>query len=665
MPNTTYPALFSPATLGPRTARNRIWMTAHATEFATDGTFADASAEYYAERARGGVGVVTMEAMAVHPTSQPRRGVILAYDERVVTSYQKVAAAVRPHGALLIAQLWHRGRQTDGMVSRLPTWAPSAVPDVVYRETPHAMTTPDIDDLVAHYVLAARYAVAGDVDGVEIHGAAHGYLLGQFLSPATNHRTDEYGGSLENRLRVLRRIVDEVRDAVPADRIAGIRINGDDGPVEGGLGNAEWAEIAGLIAAWGKLDYISVSQGTYLDRMQIYGTSAARPAGFEVAATANIKQAAGSLPVVAVGRITTPEMAEEIVSAGKADFAGMARQLIADPMWAQKSRQGRRDDIRPCVGANWCIAAQNRTSLECVHNPAVGREKQFRDMPPAVRARRVAVAGGGPAGLRAALTAAERGHDVTLFERSGALGGQVSLITRAPSYREWSGITDWLVSQLQKTGVKIKLGYEASAAELAREFDAVVAATGSVPVRHGWTAAHPARWAPSAAPLPGSDQWNVYTPFDILGGGTDLPRRLLIIDDLGDRQAFVIAEYLAERRHDVRVVSAYPEVGHLVAWSHDLGFAYGALRQRGVTFRPNTEVTAIDGDQVTLTDVHNREESRLEADGVVLVLGNKADDTLARELGATGTEVLMVGDCQAPRRIFNAIWEGEMAGRSL
>jgi 2,4-dienoyl-CoA reductase-like NADH-dependent reductase (Old Yellow Enzyme family) len=667
-----YPTLFSPITLGPRTARNRIWLTAHATEFSTDGTFADTSADYYAERARGGVAVITMEAMAVHPSTQPRRGVIRAYEAAVVDSYRKVAAAVHPHGAMLMAQLWHRGRQTDGIISRLPTWAPSPVPDTVYREIPHEMTHQDIDELVAHYVLAAQYAMEGGVDGIEVHGLAHGYLLGQFLSPATNHRTDEYGGSFDNRMRIVRRIVSEVRQVVPADRVLGIRLNSNDGdgrPGKGehaGLDNADWVRIATEVESWGFLDYISTTQGTYLDRMQIYATSAARPAGYEVADTSNLAQAV-SLPVVAVGRITTPEMAENILATGKAQFVGMTRQLIADPQWARKAEEGRPDDIRPCIGANWCVASFARGPLSCIHNPQVGRERQFRHDQTRTRPpRRVAVVGAGPAGLRAALTASQLGHQVTLFEQGDTLGGQVNLIAQAQSYREWSGVTDWLAAQLGRTDVEVQTKHRATAEDLVGRFEAVVIATGSTPVRHGWTARHPERWAVGAAVLPGSDQWNVYTPAEILTGRVDLPHRILIVDDIGDRQAFITAEYLAQLRHPVQVVSQYPVLGQAFADGHDLPFAFGQLRRAGVTFTPNVEVTAIDGDTVALTDVYTGEVSQLsDVDGVVLILGNTANDGLARELEGTGLEVHPVGDAQAPRRIFNAIWEAETAARKL
>ncbi|QYB00227.1 FAD-dependent oxidoreductase (plasmid) [Rhodococcus sp. USK10] len=663
-PGNPYKYLLSPIELGPRIARNRIWQTAHATEFATDGTFADASVEYYGERARGGVAAITMEAMAVHPTSQPRRGVILAYDRRVIESYKRVAAAVQPHGTLLIAQLWHRGRQTDGQVSRMPTWAPSAVPDVAYREVPHAMTVSEIDELVDHYVLAAQYAIEGGVDGIEIHGVSHGYLINQFLSPATNHRTDEYGGSLENRMRLLRRIVDAVRAILPADRVFGIRVNSSDGRMEGGLDNEAWTGIARVIASWGVFHYMSTTQGTYMDFMSIFGTSAAKPTAYEVEDTARLKSAVGSLPVIAVGRITTPEIGEEIIASGKADMIGMARQLIADPMWVRKAEENRSDDIRPCVGANWCVATQARsTPLACIHNPQVGRERQFREMSSSTGARRLAVVGGGPGGMRAALTASERGHDVTIFEQFPVLGGQVNLLAQAPTFREWTGIVSWLEDQLRKTDVDIRLNHKAELDDL-RQYDAVIVATGSVPVRHGWTSIDPARWSPAADPLPGSDQWNVFTPADVLSGDADMPRSVLILDDTGDRHAFAVAEYLADRRHPVHVVTAFPQIGHLTTGSLDHGFVYGSLRRKGVTFQVNTSLREIDEDVAILADTHTGEITRRpDVDAVVLSIGNRADDTLARALEAAGLDVVAIGDCQSPRRIFNAIWEGEMAGR--
>lgn len=660
-----YPVLFSPHRLGPKEAMNRVWMTAHSTQLVKDHNFSDAHIAYYAERAKGGVGVITMEAMAVHPTTQPYEGKIFAFDARVIPEYRKLADAVQPYGTLLLSQLWHRGRQTDSIVSRQPVWAPSAIPCTVYREMPHEMTKADIAELIDGYVKAAEHSVAGGLDGVEIHGLAHGYLVGQFLSPATNHRTDEYGGSEENRLRLAMEIIDAVRAVVPKELICGIRINGDDGGIEGGLDNEGWIAIAKAIDARGDLDYISVSQGTYINRMKIYG-AAPTPSGFQLEDTARVKAAVPNTPVVVVGRITTPEMAEAVLTSGGADFIGMARQLIADPFWPRKAMEERDADIRPCVGANWCMSAITKSPLACIHNPAVGREAELGHgtLTVAAASRRVAVVGGGPAGLRAALTAAERGHSVTLFERSMELGGQVRLIGQASAYREWLSIVEWLVDQLAKTDVEIRLGHEAGEADL-EGFDAVVVATGSRSLRHGWTALHPYRWGTGEG-FPGSDQWNVITVEEALSGTHEIGGRVLILDDTGERQGVLVAEYLAEQRHPVEIVTRLSSVSPGLSLSRDLGFVHKRIRRMGVVFTPNHEIDRIDEDRVTLRDVHTDERIvREPVDCVVLVTGNRAEDELLKALTAKGADVVGVGDVLAPRRIFNAIYEGEKAARAL
>jgi 2,4-dienoyl-CoA reductase-like NADH-dependent reductase (Old Yellow Enzyme family) len=660
-----YPTLFSARELGPRTAQNRVWMTAHSTQLVKDHNFSDAHIAYYAERAKGGAGVITMEAMAVHPTTQPYEGKIFAFDERVVPNYRRLVEAVRPYGSLLLGQLWHRGRQTDSVVSRQPVWAPSAVPCTVYREMPHEMTSDEIAELLEGYVRSSEHCVEGDLDGVEIHGIAHGYLLGQFLSPATNHRTDAYGGSEENRFRLLAEIIEAVRAVVPERMICGIRINGDDGEVEGGLRNADWQRIARRIADLGVLDYVSVSQGTYIDRMRIYGASPTA-AGYQLEDTARIKEAVPELPIVAVGRISTPEMAESTLANGRADFIGMARQLIADPYWPTKAQQEQDADIRPCVGANWCMSSIVKAPLACVHNPAVGREAELGEgtLKPTTQPRRVAVVGGGPGGLRAALTAAQRGHEVVLFERENELGGQVRWIEQATAYREWGSIVHWLAGQLERTDAKIETGQEVGSGDLAG-FDAVVVATGSTPLRHGWSSLHPYRWGDRER-VPGVDQWNVLTPQEVLVGDSLIGNRVMVFDDTGERAGVLIAEHLAEQRHPVEIVTRLPSVAPGLATSRDLGFVYKRLRKLGVVFTPNHEIAEIDEDRVTLRDVHTDDRvPREPVDTVVLVLGGRAEDALLRALRMQGVEAVGVGDCLAPRRIFNAIYEGELAARAL
>jgi len=663
-----YPTLFSPLRLGPKTARNRSWMSAHATLLVKDHVFTDEHVAYYAERARHGVAVITMEAMAVHETSLPYRGKALSFDPRMVPQYAKIAAAVHGHGALLLAQPWHRGRETNSVASGVPVWAPSAVPCAVYREMPHVMTAEDMDAIREGYRLSARHARSGGLDGVEVHSMAHGYLLNQFLSPATNHRNDAFGGSLENRLRLVLEIIQATREECGPDMIVGVRINSDDGH-EGGLRPDDWAEIAARMTASGHVDYVSCSHGTYLNRMLIYPTSP-ESHGYQMAATRKVK-AAVDKPVVGVGRIVTPDEAERHLAGGDCDFVAMARALIADPEWLAKAARGEGEEIRPCVGANWCMSSIfAQAPIACIHNPAAGRETELgtATLRRATRAKKVAVVGGGPAGLRAALTSAQRGHDVTLVERRHELGGQIRLWARAPSRRELLGIAEWLERQVVKAGVRIRTQTLATEETLLADgYDAVVIATGSQGLRHGWTPLRPERW--SGAAVPGTDQPNVLSYMEALREPVPRGARALVYDGLGGRQAVVAAEYLAAAGADVEFVTWLGQAAPDLAASRDWGKTYGMLRRMGIRFATDLELVAIEGGTAHLRDIHTGAEApRHGLDLIVLALGAEAQDALFHALvprRGPDFALHLIGDALAPRRADAAIREGELAARAI
>ena len=662
MSQTAYPILSSPIKLGPKTARNRIWMTAHATLLVKDHLFTDAHIAYYTERAKGGVAVITMEAMATHPTTQPYKGKAFAFDSRMVPEYRRLADAIHTYDTLLLSQPWHRGRQTNGVTNGLPVWAPSAVPCGVYREMPHVMTTSDINEIIEGYRLSARYSREGGLDGVEVHGMSHGYLLNQFLSPGTNFRKDQYGGTLENRMRIVMEILDATRAEIGSDMIMGMRLNSDDGH-EGGLGPDEWADIAKEFEATGLIDYISFSHGTYVNRMLIYPTSPEEH-GFQLNSTGHIKSKL-NVPVVGVGRITNPDEAEQWLEQGKCDFVGMARALIADPKWAEKSLKGEGQKIRPCVGANWCMSRIfAQAPVGCIHNPSAGQELELDEnsVPRATTIKNVAVVGGGVAGMRASWTLARRGHLVTLFEAKAVLGGQINWWAQAQSRQELTGIVSWLEDRVAEENITVRCNEFVSKDDLA-DFDEVVIATGSTGLKHGWTMLRPEKW--NGANLPGADGQNVYSYTEVLDANPNLGETVVIFDIMGGRQGAVVAEVIARRGIKVHFVTQLSQPSPDLASSRDWGKVHGMLKKLGVVFHVDKELVSIDENQVAMRDVYtNDEHIQNHISSVVMVQGSSANDHLYHELIKT-KPCHLVGDAMAPRRVNDAISDGELIARLI
>ncbi len=649
----TFEYLFTPLRIGNVTVPNRIVATPHTTLLSTDHLIGDRHVAYYEERAKGGAGLVIVETLIVHPTSQPLMNEAFAFDEREVPRYRELTAAVHRHDAKIFGQIAHGGRQLiDGSISRLPLWGVSPVALSVASEVPMEMGEAEIAELIEAFARSAGYLREGGFDGVELH-SSHGYLIQQFFSPLSNRREDRWGGSLENRMRFAFEVIGAVRKAVGRDFVLGMRLSADEF-VPGGLTTDDTQEIARLLVAAGQLDYLSVSAGMGQTPFLITCDMSFPPAS-QAYLAGLIKQAVGDVPVFASQRINDPLLAERILAEGQADMVGMSRALIADPELPRKAREGRLDDIRACIACNQnCIGrVMQSKSVGCIQNAAVGREREWGigTLRPAPRRKRVVVVGGGPGGMECARILAERGHAVVLLEKASELGGQVNLITRVASRQEFGGVVRYLSRQVEKLGVEVRLGREATAADvLAERPDAVVVATGSVPDR---------------PPIPGADGPRVCDVADLLAGRVEPGKRAVVLDGECFYRALSAADFLAEREVEVEVLSPVFFVGMNVAMP-SLIITYMNLCGKGVRFTPMHMVRSIEERRVNAFHVFSFAEHTIdEVDDVVLAYPGRADSGLYRELEGAVPELYRVGDCVAPRKVDMAIHEGHEVGRRI
>ena len=589
------------------------------------------------------------ESQPIHPAGAHGK-CVAGWEREAVLGWRDTIEAVRAHGTRIFAQLTHHGIEANSPDTLLALWGPSAVANPAVRETPRAMGTAEIAEARAAYRAGAAHVRAAGFDGVELK-VGHDGLLRTFLSPFYNRREDEYGGTPERRLRFVVETLAAVRDEVGPDFPLGIRFCLDEG-IPGGYDLEQALAYARALAATGMLDYVSADMGTWLS-LSLQVPPMTVPEGYADEAVAALRRETGR-PTVAFGRIQTPEHAARLVAGGAADLVGMARQLLADPEWPRKVREGELDDIRRCLACNQeCVGRLVREQpISCVHNPAAGREETLgvTTVRRASPTRRVTVVGGGPAGLKAAEVAALRGHEVTLLERSAAAGGQVALAARAPGHEPWGWMVEHLVQRIARLGVDVRLGVEADAdAVEALEPDAVVVATGS--------SAGP--WPfPAGGPIDVLDEWAV------LDGRTPEGRSVVLLD-LGVRyEGAALAETLAEHRNSVRWVAPTFAVGADID-PPTLTALLPRLAELGVERVAESTVVAVDG-AVTLLNVFTGRPTVLDDVDAVVVAGNKqANGALAAELGERGHAVHAIGDCVAPRHAAIAIYEGELAGRAV
>lgn len=644
----SYPKLLSPIDVGSIRLRNRIVFRAHRTNLAGSGRVSEALTAYYQARARGGCGAVVVGDITFHPGDRPYEKMIEVYTEDGASDLEQLAQTVKADGASAFAQVVHRGFQSHGAISRLPLWGPVPTADVVYGEVCHKMGTDEISEVTDALAQGAAVIKQKCFDGVVVSIGPNS-LLRQFLSPLTNSRDDEYGGDTAGRLRFSLDVLTAIREAVGLDFPVCVDLCLDE-MFYGALGPEEALDVARRLDASGLVDLFFTTVGTYYN-LNLARASMHHPAGLTLERVAALKEAV-SRPVAAGNRISSPHMAEEVLSLGRADLIAWQRPLICDPELPNKLMEGREAQIVDCVYDNQgCVGRTNRDrTIGCVRNPWAGDESKQHAWPRSEAARRVVVIGAGPAGMEAAHVAATRGHDVQLFEGEDEPGGQLRLARRQPGRAELGEVVNQMSARLERSGIRVRYGCRLDAAAvLELQPEVVILAAGSSP--------HP-------QPVPGEyGPPGVISVQDLIGEIHPVGKRVLIIDEDGHFKAPLAALLLADRGNRVEMMTSELFVGLDLAGQGDLSFMRQQLDSRGIPIHCDQVVSAIRGTEVETLNKHTGATHTWSGyDTVVTAMRQVPADNLYKALKGKGFCLLRAGDCVAPRRMDAAIREGHLAG---
>jgi len=642
---TKFSHLFQPLRIRGCTLKNRIMSTGHDTTLPVDGTVNAALVAYQEARARGGVGLIVLQVSGVHETARYTNHVLMATDDGAIAGYRNVAEAVHRHGTVLFGQLFHPGREmaeADGGLLNV-AYAPSSVPNERFHVMPRPLKTAMINAIVQGYGDAARRMHSAGLDGVEIV-ASHGYLPAQFLNPRVNLRQDLYGGDIEGRLRFLREVIFDIRAKVGAGFVVGVRISGSEADDQG-LTEDETLEAVELLGD--SIDYVHITVGT---SATLGGAIHIAPPmtfknAYVVPYAARIKRQS-RIPVFVTGRINQPQEADAVIAANHADVCGMTRALISDPEMPNKAARGAAEDIRACIACNQaCIGHFHKGyPISCIQNPVSGRELRFGTLSPASRRKKVWVVGGGPAGMKAAVIAAERGHHATLFEAERRLGGQALLAQMLPGRAEFGGLVTNLERELHLAGVPVHKGTRVDRAMIAAAApDVVLIATGAKPYRPQF---------PQEGALQIVDSWQVLRSEGAIG------QSVVVIDWRADWIGIGIAEHLAMGGRSVRLAVSGIAAGETLPF-YVRDHSVAGLHKLGVKVLPYMRLYGSDADSVYLQHVASGEAVVIDkVDTLVLCTGHTPVDELSDALEDMDVEVRVIGDAASPRTAEEAVYEG-------
>lgn len=627
-----FKSMFTSIKIGPMTVPNRFVVPPMGNNFAnTDGTMSDNSLAYYRERAIGGFGLITFEATVVDKKAKggPRKPCL--FEDSTIESFKRVIDACHEAGAKISIQLQHAGPEGNAAVAGHPIKAASAIPSSFGRNTPVAISREEIYELIELYGDAAVRAQKAGADAVEVH-CAHGYLVNSFLSPRTNKRVDEFGGCFENRMRLPRLIIENIRKKVGDSMAILCRINSSD-EVAGGLDVHDSATIAAYLEECG-VDGLHVSRAVHI-RDQYMWAPTVLHAGFSADLVTEIKKAV-TIPVITVGRFTEPHFAELLVRQGRCDLVAFGRQSLADPHTPNKAKEGRLQELNPCIAClQGCVHNMYQGKpVKCLVNPFLGHEGEVK---PAEVSKKVIVVGGGVGGMLAGYTAAMRGHDVTLFEATDTLGGQMRLAAYPPGKGDITNMVRSYVAKCEQYGVKIRMNTRVTLEMISAEApDVVIIATGATPL---------------VLPIPGINESGVINAVDLLDGKESCGQKVLVVG--GGMVGCETAAFLGEQEHDVTVIELRDKVGADVISEHRK-FLMGDFEEYKIKSVTSAKVAKFFEDGVSYT-LEDGSEHRLEGfDSVVLAMGARAYDPLSEEVKKAVKETYVIGDAVRARRALDA-----------